>query len=337
MIHEIHHQFERHPKARTLVMGAFLIGGIEVERSIVASKKTAVAGVESYLEEEGPSIIFYRGCSEDYQDEAQAGIYAKHYQGFGSLHFPWQKSGEHSQKAIDEGVEEACQRDGNRERILVTTSMGQMNMMKSLTNPNVRNALGKGSIIGIVAKSPLTSRADLQPEMAKALNIDAHTPHLPIVGDGLRLVRRFNVEKEILKSRNMSDDVKKQLRTSANMSPILVRSQYKAIADAEPWEPGSHRFVTDENPDMRLFQITADYDRVVNRKAAHEHMEDSFEAPVHEDIDYHRHWGSHADDIRYMDLLTYRLALLSRVKRPLIESVINLEDYRHSSDFATAS
>ena len=316
-------------------MGAVLLGGLEVKRSVRANRKTISAGVVSYIEEEGPSIIFLRGCSEDYQ--AQAGIYSEQYKGYGSLHFPWQKAGEHSQAAIDDGIEEACQRDGDRERILVPTSMGQMNMMKSLTSPSVRKALGKGNLIGIISKSPLTSKADLQPEMSKALGIDSRTPRLPLINDGLRLYRKYAVRREIAAMSQPSQAVKKQLKSSANMSPYLVRSQYAAIADTEPWEPGSHRFVTDENPGVEYFQISADYDHVVDRKLAHEHIEDSFEAPVHEDIDYRRHSGSHADDIRYMEPLTYRLALLSKVKRPLLEAVVNLDEYRQASQFATAS
>lgn len=273
---------------------------------------------------DGPSFIFYRGCGEDYR--AQAPIFVRKLGALGAMHFPYQVGGVHDQAVVDEGVIEACERDGDRERVLVATSMGQMNMMRSLMNSDVRVALGEGSLRAIFLLSGMSSRADLQPSMQWASGFSAHAIGLPGVGTAWQAYRRFKASGQIPHSDNTtSGETKIHYMSSASMDPKLVGSQHKEIYGSQPWSDGALAHITAQNPGIKLVQITADHDGVVNRHRALISTQRAFHAPVMPRIDTQRFVGSHADDIEFIEPLAEEMAKIRGVSHQLLVSAVNLE------------
>ena len=339
MTHEIHHSFmeQKIIKRGALIMGAALVGGlVEGGRVLGERRRSTITGVKSYISDEGPSFLFFRGCGENYA--AQAPLHARKLGYYGSLHFEYQTSGRHSQEMIDENIINACKLDGERDRVIVATSMGLMNAMRSLQNPEVREALGDNRLKGIISRSGITSKADLQPKMQQAAHISTQVPHLPIVGDAWRMHRLHKVAHNLTHSDlTTEEEVRLQHESSAYMLPGLVFSQYEEIDESESWQPGSHRMITAENPDLQLHHITAEYDDVADWRKTEQSLESAFELPVQTTVDSRRSRGSHAEDLGFIEPLADTMAMLSGRRYPVLAAVTNLDLYRHYRDTALAA
>lgn len=320
-----------------LIMGAVLVGGlVEVARAVAERRQAAVTGVKSYYEDEGPSFLFFRGCGENLQ--AQAPLLHDKLGGLGSLHFEYQTQGRHSQEAIDQNVIDACKADGDRDRVLVCTSMGLMNAMHSLTNPAVRAAIGENRLQAIVSRSGITSRADLQPSMQRAAEVSSHMPPLPIIGDAWRFHRLRRAHAAIAHSDLTTDDEARQhYESSASLPFPLVASQHQAIHESAPWQPGSLGHITAENPELRLYQITAEHDGVANWRSTNKSLEEAFGLPVETITDERRPHGNHADDIEFIEPLEELMMKLSGRHRQLGASAKRLVMYSGGGSYALAS
>lgn len=285
---------------RTAAMGAFLSAAASrLVRSTIDSRTSTVAGVNSHVSETGPSYIFVPGCSQDM--EYLEPIYERHLGHLGSRHYVFQRSGRYSREATNDAIMQACERDGERDRVLLLTSMGLMEGMQCLARPETRAALGKNCLKAIVAKSGLTSREDLMPQMKKALNISAIVPPLPVVGAMYSKYRMRRLDRDIPHSDSVSDEeAKGHYASSAKMPFRLVSSQHRMIKNTEPLAPGALASVVDENPDIELHQITADYDHVVDRYSVRKHMHEAFGRAVMLTIDFARPYANHADDVEYI-------------------------------------
>lgn len=337
MTHEIHHSMERKINRGALIMGAVLVGGlVEAGRAITEKQQPNITGVKSYFEDEGPSFIFFRGCGEDYQ--AQAPLFHDKLGGYGSLHFEYQAQGRHSQKEIDYNVIKACKSDGDRDRVFVCSSMGLMNAMRSLMNPAVREAVGENRLQAIVSRSGITSSADLQPRMQNAASISSRTPALPIIGDAWQFHRLRRAHGELAHSENTTDvEARLHHESSAYMPFRLVASQHRAIHESEAWRAGSHRIVVEENPDLRLYQITAEYDGVADWQATNKSLEQSFGLQVETIPDGRRPHDSHADDLEFIEPLEELMMKLSGRHRSLASAARSLVMYSDGAGLALAS
>jgi hypothetical protein len=337
MAHEIHKSVERIIKPGALLMGAILVGGlVEAGRAISERKQPDIADVKSYYEDEGPSFIFFKGCGENYQ--AQAPLFHSKLGGYGSMHFEYQIQGRHSQELIDQNVINACKSDGERDRVFVCSSMGLMNAMRSLTNPAVRQAVGENRLQAVVSRSGITSAADLQPEMQRAADISSHTPKLPTIGDLWQIHRLGRAHGNLAHSENTTDiEALLHHESSAYMPFPLVSSQHRAIHESIPWQAGSHQIVTDENPDLQLYQITAEHDGVADWRKTNESLERSFGLPVETIPDGHRPRGSHADDLEFIEPLEELMMKLSGRHRRVAAAARNLVAYSGGRDFALVS
>lgn len=324
MTREIRGPFERISNRSALIMGAALVGGlVEVGRAAIHRNAPNIVGVKSYYEDEGPSFIFVRGCGENYQ--AQAPLLHKKVGGYGSLHFEYQVDGLHSQKAIDQNIIAACKEDGERDRVLVCTSMGLMNTMRSLKNPAVRDAIGKDKLKAIVSRSGITSKHDLQTSMQQAAHASLFFSGIPVVGNAWRISRLSRADGEIEHSKSATaEEARLHHESSAYMPFHLVASQYRAIHYSAAWEPGSHTEVVEENPDLRLYQLTAEYDGVADWKKTNKSLQGSFELPVETIIDERRHHGSHADDLEFIEPLEELMMKLSGRSRAMAAAARNL-------------
>lgn len=337
MTHEIHKSVERILKPGALVMGTFLVGGlVEFARTVHEKRQPDIADVISYYEDDGPSFIFLRGCGEHIP--AQAPILHRKLGGYGSMHFEYQTQGRHSQKIIDQNIIKACQSDGDRDRVLIGTSMGLMNGMRSLRNPAVREAVGKNRLKAIVSRSGITSRYDLQENMQDAAQGASLVPALPTIGDGWRIQRLQKAKGKIAHSPETTDaEALLHYQSSANMPYPLVASQYRAIHESEAWDEGSHFDVVVENPDMRLFQITAEYDAVANWQVTNTSLERSFGLPVETVPDGRRSHGSHADDFEFIEPLEELMMKLSGRHRSVAQAARNLAAYSGGHQLEWAS
>lgn len=337
MSREVHGPVERLSNRSALLMGAVLVGGlVELGRSVHVNIQHDVTGVESFVDDTGPSFIFLRGCGENYLE--QAPIYSNRFKQYGSLHFPYQTQGKHSQKIIDEGIIEACVRDGDRDRVFVPTSMGLMNMMNSLVNPDVQEAIGDKRLKGIIIRSGITSKANLQPAMQKAASWSARIPSLALVGDGWHMQRKQKIRKNIPHSPAVLPyEAVKHYESSANMPFPLVRSQHAAIHLSQPWHENSHAAIADEHPEMKMFLITADYDGVADWESTVASTEASFGRSVEVIRDHRRPHGSHADDIEFPEPLDWCMAELSGRHSHMLAAVTNLVTYRHNRQLADVS
>lgn len=324
MTHEIQKTMERVTRPGTLLKGVILVGGlVELGRTFADKRQPDVTGVESYYEDEGPSFIFFRGCGENYR--AQAPLFHRKLGGYGSLHFDYQVEGIHSQESIDQHVIDVCKEDGDRDRIFVCASMGLMNAMRSLKNPAVRAAIGENRLQAIISRSGMTSRVDLQPGMQSAAHFSTHVPRLKIVGDLWRVHRLHQANIEIPhSSMTAENEVRLHHESSAFMSPRLVMSQYQAIHDSVGWSEGSHSEIVDENPDVRLLQITAEFDGVTDWKSTNASLERSFGLPVETVVDERRPRGSHADDLEFIEPLYEMMMKLSGRHRTMASAARNL-------------
>ena len=327
MTHEIQHNMERKLHRGALLMGAVLVGGlVEAGRTISEKRRPDITDVKSYFEDDGPSFLFFRGCGENYQ--AQAPLFHRKLSGFGSLHFEYQIQGKHSQALIDQNVIKACKEDGDRDRVLVCSSMGLMNAMRSLRNPAVLDAMGEGRVQAIVSRSGITSRADLQPNMQRAADFSSHTPALSLVGDIWRANRMRRVRSAAIHGPTVTtEEARMHHESSAYMPFPLVSSQHEAIHQSMPWRAGSHRIVTEANPGLRLYQITAEHDNVANWKSTNRSLEDAFEAEVETIIDARRPHGSHADDLEFIEPLEELMMKLSGRQRDILAAAKNLVAY----------
>ena len=326
MTHEIiTSSVDRISRPAALTMGAFLVGGlVELGRSINEKRQPVVSGVTSYHEDEGPSFLFFRGCGENYQ--TQAPLFHRKLSGHGSLHFEYQTSGLHIQDDIDQHVIEVCKADGERDRVLVCTSMGLMNAMKSLMNPAVREALGENRLQAVISRSGITSKYDLQPNMQQAAAISSRVPALPTVGDMWQMHRLRRAHRVLSHSERTSDEeALLHHESSAYMPFSLVASQHRQIHESTPFEENSHNIVAKENPDLRLYQITAEYDAVADWQKTNTSLERSFGLPVETIIDERRPHGSHADDLEYIEPLESLVAQLGRRNKCFMAAVANLE------------
>jgi len=320
MLHEIHQNSEQKLSKSALIAGAFLVGSmVEIGRSTHASRQENVSGLMSYPSDKGPSFIFLRGCGENYA--AQAPLHARKLAKYGSLHFEYQTQGKHNQDFIDQNIIDACKIDGDRDRVLIGTSMGLMNAMRSLTNPRVCEAIGENRLRAIISRSGMTSRVDLQPGMRRAAAISARLSRSALVGDLWRMhrLRRASREHEFSEQSSI-DEARLHHESSAYMPFQLVTSQHKAIHRSQPWDSESHRHIVEMNPDIELYKITAEYDAVVDWHHATKSLEQSFKRPVEVIIDSRRPAGSHADDLEFPE--------------PLAEC---MEAYGHANPRATSS
>lgn len=285
--------------------------------------------VISYMNDEGPSFVFMRGCGEDYS--VQAHIFARKLRALGTLHFPYQTEGEHNQDVIDEGIIAAVGRDNGREHVFVATSMGEMNTLRSFVDYDVRKALGNERILGVISLSGMTSRVDLQPSMQWASGVSGRL--LPYIGPVWQSYRRHKASGELYHGPNSTaSEVRRQYMSSASMSPDLVGSQHREIHNSKPMQKGALAGFAIENPRMELVQITAPYDGVVNWQSSRSSTEVIFEREVKIEIDRSRHKGSHADDIGYIGPLARRMASFRGVAHHLVDGVVVL-----GHEYASAS
>jgi len=336
MTHEIQKRMEQKINNGALIMGAVLVGGlVEIGRAASERRQATVTGVKSYYEDDGPSFIFLRGCGENHQ--AQAPLFHDKLGGYGSMHFEYQTQGRHSQEAIDQNIIDACKADGDRDRVLVCTSMGLMNGMRSLMNPRVRDAIGEQRLRAIVSRSGITSKVDLQPSMQRAAEVSSHTPSLPIIGDVWRLHRLRRAHGAIPHSKYTTDEeARLHYESSAAMPFPLVASQHQAIHQSTPWPQGSHLHIAHENPQLRLYQITAERDDVANWQATNKSLEGSFGIPVETIVDERRPNG-HADDLEFVEPLEELMMKLSGRHRSVAAVARNLVMYSGGGSHALAS
>ncbi len=328
MLHEIHQTNERKLSKSAFIAGAFLVSSmVEVGRSTHAIKKKEVSGLMSYPADDGPSFIFLRGCGENYA--AQAPLHARKLARYGSLHFEYQTQGRHSQEMIDQHIIDACKIDGNRDRVLVGTSMGLMNGMKSLTNPQVREAIGENRLKAIISRSGMTSQVDLQPGMRRAAAVSAYIPKLALFNDVWRAHRLRRVDSNLRHIDEMTlEEARLHHESSAYMPFQLVSSQHRAIHKSVPWQANSHRGVVEENPDLQLYQITAEEDNVVDWRRSKVSLEQAFGLPVETAIDYRRPSCSHADELEYIEPLARYMEHLSDTSSQLAVSAARLFHFR---------
>lgn len=333
--HEYSSKSSNHLHRGALIMGAALVGGlVEVGRAIHEKHQPTVAGVESYFEDEGPSFIFVRGCGENYQ--AQAPLFHQKLGGYGSLHFEYQVQGRHSQDIVDQNVIEACKSDGDRDRVLVCSSMGLMNTMRSLTNPAVRHAIGDGRLKAIVSRSGITSREDLQPSMQRAAGVSAHLPSLSVIGAAVRMNRLHQSHQPIAHSDKITAEAALMHHESSAYMPFssLVSSQHREIYESTRWADGSHRMIVDQNPGVKLYHITADYDHVADRHRTVASLERTFEQQVEVVVDERRPHGSHADDLEYPEPLEEIMMKLTGHQRSIASAARNLVAYNGGYAYA---
>ncbi len=337
MTQEIHKSVERKIHHGALIMGAVSVGGlVEVGRAASERRQPVVAGVKSYFEDEGPSYIFFRGCGENHP--AQAPLFHDKLGGYGSMHFEYQMQGQHSQDAIDQSIIKACKSDGDRDRVFVCSSMGLMNAMRSLTNPRVREAIGENRLQAVVSRSGITSKVDLQPKMQRAAEIAVQVPGLPIVGSLWRAHRLHQAHREIAhSSRTSQEEVLIHYESSAHMPFSLIASQYREINQSQAWAEGSHIQVAHENPDLRLFQITAEYDDVANWRSTNKSLEQAFGMSVETITDERRPHASHSDDLEFIEPLEELMMKLSGRSRSVAAAARNLVMYSDGSGSALAS
>ena len=337
MTHEIHHRFmeQKIIKRGALIMGAALVGGlVETGRALHERRQPNVADVVSYYEDEGPAFFFFGGCGEN--NLAQAPLFHRKVGGYGSLHFEYQIQGRYSQELVDQSVIKAAKSEGERDWIFMGSSMGLMKAMRSLMNPAVRESIGEGRLQAVVSRQGITSRENLQPEMQRAAWISSKTPALPIVGDGWELQRLSKAHGEIAHSESTTDEEARIHNESSAYLPFpLVSSQHRAIHRSEPWAKGSHQVIVDENPDLRLFQITPEHDGVANWQSTNESLERAFGLPVETITDERRPRGSHANDLEFIEPLEELMMKLSGRDRHMAAAARNLIMY--SSGLAHAA
>lgn len=336
MTHEIHHTMERKINRGALVMGAVLVGGlVEAGRAIHERRQPNISDVISYYEDEGPSFVFFRGCGENYV--AQAPLFHRKLGGYGSMHFEYQIQGRHSQKLIDQNIIKALKSDGDRDRVLIGTSMGLMNLMRSLGNPAVRAAIGRDRLQAIVSLQGITSREDLRPGMQKAASASSNIPSLPTIGDGWKLQRLSKSRGGIAHSEGTTDaEALLHNDSSAYMPFPLVSSQHSEINKSEALLEGSHQIVVDENPRLQLFQIAPEYDAVANGDSTVESLERAFSGlSVTKITDERRGHGDHANDLEYIEPLEELMMKLSGRHRSMTSAARNLVMY--SSGLARAA
>lgn len=338
MTHEIHKSVEQKIHRGALIMGAVLVGGL-VEAGIAAYEKRQPdsSDVISYHEDEGPSFVFFRGCGENYL--AQAPLFHRKLGGYGSMHFEYQIQGRHSQELIDWHVIEACKSDGDRDRVFIGTSMGLMNLMRSLGNPAVRAAIGPDRLQAIVSLQGITSGEDLQPGMQKAASASSHIPPLATIGKLWQWQRLAKSRGGIAHSESTTDaEAKLHNDSSAYMPFPLVASQHRAIERSMPWAEGSHQMVVDENPRLSLHQIVPEYDGVANHVSTKASLERAFTGLSVETItDERRPHGSHAEDFEFYEPLEELMLKLSGRSRSIAAAVRNLAMYSNGGGLTVAA
>ena len=338
MTHEIHHTLERFIKPGALTMSAFLVGGlVETGRAVYEKRQPNISDVISYYEDDGPSFLFFRGCGENYL--AQAPLFHRKLGGYGSMHFEYQIQGRHSQELIDQNIIKVCKMDGDRDRVLIGTSMGLMNLMRSLGNPAVRAAIGKDRLQAIVSLQGITSRENLQQSMQKAAKASSSTPPLPTIGKAWELQRLSKSRGGITHSEGTTDaEAKLHNDSSAYMPFPLVSSQHRAIHRSTPWAESSHQVVVDENPRMHLYQIIPEYDSVANHESTVVSLERSFSGLSVETItDERRGHGDHANDLEFIEPLEELMMKLSGRHRSMAAAARSLALYSNGDGLALAS
>jgi len=166
----------------TAVLGAFLAAtAAESMRGIISNRRKAETGIVPYPNEQGPTCIFLPGRGQDNRAHAEA--LAPLLEPYGSLYFPYQCGKGYSTQTTFDQIEEICQTDGQRDRVVVATSMATMEAMKGFVEPRVTRALGEGSVKAFVVLSGITSKIDVQPSFAHLLSVSVHTPSLPLLDD----------------------------------------------------------------------------------------------------------------------------------------------------------
>lgn len=337
MTHEIHKSVERSSRRGALMMGAVLVGGlVEWGRAAHEKRQPNETGVISYYEDDGPSYTFAGGCSENLR--AQAPLFHRKLGGLGSLHFVYQVQGEDSQEEVDWNLIKAFKSDGDRDRVLLGSSQGTMKILRSLANPAVRTAIGKGRLKAFVSLEGITSKHNLQPRMQEAAAVSSALPRLPIIGDAWRLHRLHKANGEIAHSEGTTiEEAHLHHESSAHMPWRLITSQHKAIHESAAWQPGSLQIVSDENPDLHLYQISSEYDAVADWKKTNRSLEEVFGLPVEHISDNRRSHGGHADTLEFIEPLEELMMKISGRHRDMATAAKNLVAYSDGRGFALAS
>lgn len=279
--------------------------------------------VITYRNDEGPSFYFMRGCGEDYT--VQAPIYAGKVGSLGTLHFPYQTEGVHSQDYIDSGIIEAASRDDGQDKVFVATSMGLMNTMRSFENPAVLEAIGEDTVVALISLSGMTSKHDLNWKMRAASHVSSRVLGIPFVESAWRQMRVDKAYGRDHRSPNTTENERlAHYLSSALMPGELLASQHEAIARSKRWRFGALGHVAVQQPRMELFQISADFDAVVNRHKSKVSTQDTLALPVETKTEI-RFPGSHADDPEFIELLAERMAKIRGVRHQLLVGAVNLE------------
>ena len=278
--------------------------------------------VITYPNNKGPLFMFMRGCSENYKEMAP--LYVRKLGHLGELSFEYQLDGQHSQERINQGIITMCERSSSRDKVFVSTSMGHMDTLHALRDDKVREAIGEGSLIGIISLSGIESKMNLQSAMRQAVGVSSRIINMPAV-------RPIWQKYRLIKARESADIAGTEEAllhyTSSALMPVgLVASQHAAIANSRPFTYGELRDITQLHPDLELHQITAVHDGVASWTSSRQSMSDTFGGwPVETDIDFDRHDGSHADDLHYFGPLMDKMAHFASATHHLIDNVVRIQ------------